>query len=197
MTATFAADDFELRQGLGAAVARMRQARPAQRRGLRRLPDGRHSAARPTVEEARGRRSPSAASARTSSSSRSTSTRHSPTRSRRGCSCGGQAAGAREGLRQQEAPLHHPAPSPLGDLRRAWPLVRGGPGQAAARRWYWCGVFGELYGGANESRFAYDMQEVLAWLDGGRRAANDPRRELRSDPPPYPPDAGSARPTRG
>jgi hypothetical protein len=34
-------------------------------------------------------------------------------------------------------------------------------------RWYWCGVFGELYGGANESRFANDMQEVLAWLDGG------------------------------
>jgi len=34
-------------------------------------------------------------------------------------------------------------------------------------RWYWCGVFGELYGGANETRFAYDMQDVLAWLDGG------------------------------
>ncbi|HKI20793.1 MAG TPA: hypothetical protein VKA15_23075, partial [Isosphaeraceae bacterium] len=34
-------------------------------------------------------------------------------------------------------------------------------------RWYWCGVFGEQYGGANETRFAYDMQDVLAWLDGG------------------------------
>ena len=34
-------------------------------------------------------------------------------------------------------------------------------------RWYWCGVFGELYGGANESRFANDIQDVLAWLDGG------------------------------
>ena len=34
-------------------------------------------------------------------------------------------------------------------------------------RWYWCGVFGELYGGANETRFANDMQDVLAWLDGG------------------------------
>lgn len=34
-------------------------------------------------------------------------------------------------------------------------------------RWYWCGVFGELYGGANETRFAYDMQDVLTWLDGG------------------------------
>jgi hypothetical protein len=34
-------------------------------------------------------------------------------------------------------------------------------------RWYWCGVFGELYGGANEGRFANDIQEVLAWVEGG------------------------------
>jgi hypothetical protein len=33
-------------------------------------------------------------------------------------------------------------------------------------RWYWCGVFGELYGGAIETRFAKDLPEVLAWLDG-------------------------------
>ena len=34
-------------------------------------------------------------------------------------------------------------------------------------RWYWCGVFGELYGAAVESRFAKDILEVPAWLDGG------------------------------
>ena len=34
-------------------------------------------------------------------------------------------------------------------------------------RWFWCGVFGELYGGANESRFAFDLPEVLAWINGG------------------------------
>lgn len=34
-------------------------------------------------------------------------------------------------------------------------------------RWYWCGVFGELYGGAIESRLAKDLPEVLAWIDGG------------------------------
>lgn len=34
-------------------------------------------------------------------------------------------------------------------------------------RWYWCGVFGELYGGANESRYAFDVSDVLSWLDGG------------------------------
>lgn len=33
-------------------------------------------------------------------------------------------------------------------------------------RWYWCGVFGELYGGAIETRFARDLPEVLAWIDG-------------------------------
>lgn len=34
-------------------------------------------------------------------------------------------------------------------------------------RWYWCGVFGELYGGAIETRFAKDLPEVLRWMDGG------------------------------
>lgn len=51
-------------------------------------------------------------------------------------------------------------------------------------RWYWCGVFGELYGGANESRYAFDVPEVLNWLDGGdeprtiRDAGFDPVRLL-------------------
>jgi hypothetical protein len=34
-------------------------------------------------------------------------------------------------------------------------------------RWYWCGVFGELYRGAIETRFAKDLPEVLRWVDGG------------------------------
>ena len=34
-------------------------------------------------------------------------------------------------------------------------------------RWWWCGVFGELYGSAIESRFGRDVQEVPAWLAGG------------------------------
>ncbi len=31
-------------------------------------------------------------------------------------------------------------------------------------RWYWCGVLGELYGGAIESRFARDLPEVVAMV---------------------------------
>lgn len=34
-------------------------------------------------------------------------------------------------------------------------------------QWYWCGVFGELYGGANETRYALDISGVLNWLRGG------------------------------
>jgi hypothetical protein len=34
-------------------------------------------------------------------------------------------------------------------------------------RWYWCGVFGELYGGASEARFANDLPDVISWLNGG------------------------------
>lgn len=34
-------------------------------------------------------------------------------------------------------------------------------------RWYWCGIFGELYGGANETRFAMDLPDVVQWVNGG------------------------------
>lgn len=41
--------------------------------------------------------------------------------------------------------------------------------EAAARleRWYWCGVFGELYASGTESRFARDLTEVIDWIAGG------------------------------
>lgn len=34
-------------------------------------------------------------------------------------------------------------------------------------RWLWCGVFGELYGSAIETRFSRDLPEVLEWIHGG------------------------------
>jgi hypothetical protein len=34
-------------------------------------------------------------------------------------------------------------------------------------RWFWCGIFGELYGSTVESRFAKDILEVPFWLKGG------------------------------
>lgn len=33
-------------------------------------------------------------------------------------------------------------------------------------RWYWCGVMGELYGGAVETRIALDLQGLLLWIEG-------------------------------
>lgn len=33
-------------------------------------------------------------------------------------------------------------------------------------KWYWCGVLGELYGGAIESRFAKDLPEMIDWIAG-------------------------------
>ena len=34
------------------------------------------------------------------------------------------------------------------------------------RQWYWCGVLGELYGGAIETRFARDLEQVVDWIRG-------------------------------
>ncbi len=31
-------------------------------------------------------------------------------------------------------------------------------------RWFWCGVLGELYGGAVETRIALDLQELVGWI---------------------------------
>lgn len=41
-------------------------------------------------------------------------------------------------------------------------------------RWYWCGVLGELYGGAVETRVANDVEDLLAWIEGDGQAA-EPR----------------------
>ena len=32
-------------------------------------------------------------------------------------------------------------------------------------RWFWCGVFGELYGSANETRYALDLPQVVSWIE--------------------------------
>lgn len=34
-------------------------------------------------------------------------------------------------------------------------------------RWYWCGVFGELYGGANETRFGLDLPDLVQSIESG------------------------------
>lgn len=34
-------------------------------------------------------------------------------------------------------------------------------------RWYWCGVFGELYGGATDTRLANDVRQVMTWIVDG------------------------------
>jgi hypothetical protein len=32
-------------------------------------------------------------------------------------------------------------------------------------QWYWCGVFGELYGSANETRYVTDIQGLFGWVN--------------------------------
>ena len=35
--------------------------------------------------------------------------------------------------------------------------------RARLRQWFWCGILGELYGGATETRFARDVDQVPGW----------------------------------
>ncbi|MGZ4865153.1 MAG: GmrSD restriction endonuclease domain-containing protein [Halobacteriota archaeon] len=39
--------------------------------------------------------------------------------------------------------------------------------RAKILRWFWCGIFGELYGSATETRFAKDLPDVVSWVRGG------------------------------
>jgi Protein of unknown function DUF262 len=55
-----------------------------------------------------------------------------------------------------------PLAATLANLGERWlePRIRD-----KLSRWFWCGVLGELYGGAIETRIALDLQGLLAWID--------------------------------
>lgn len=42
------------------------------------------------------------------------------------------------------------------------------------RRWYWCGVLGELYGSTTETRFARDTEQVPSWARAGKSGEDVP-----------------------
>ena len=48
-------------------------------------------------------------------------------------------------------------------------------------QWFWCGVFGELYGSAIESRFAQDIRDIGHWLDGGATPQTIERADFREE----------------
>lgn len=48
-------------------------------------------------------------------------------------------------------------------------------------RWYWNGVFGELYGSAVDTRIARDFMEVPAWLKGGSEPSTVSETMFRAD----------------
>lgn len=48
-------------------------------------------------------------------------------------------------------------------------------------RWYWNGVFGELYGSAVDTRIARDFMEVPAWLKGGPEPSTVSETMFRAD----------------
>ena len=39
-------------------------------------------------------------------------------------------------------------------------------------KWFWCGIFGELYGGANETRYALDIVGLMEWIVGNGSLPN-------------------------
>ena len=49
------------------------------------------------------------------------------------------------------------------------------------KQWYWCGVIGELYGSANETRFANDIIGIFEWMNGGEQPDTVKRANFQPD----------------
>ena len=66
----------------------------------------------------------------------------------------------------------------LADIGDAWEHEAN---RAKLVRWYWNGVFGELYGSAVETRIARDFMEVPRWLKGGPEPSTVSETLFRAD----------------
>lgn len=66
----------------------------------------------------------------------------------------------------------------LADIGDAWEHEAN---RVKLVRWYWNGVFGELYGSAVETRIARDFMEVPAWLKGGPEPSTVSETIFRAD----------------
>jgi hypothetical protein len=66
----------------------------------------------------------------------------------------------------------------LADIGEAWEHEAN---RAKLVRWYWNGVFGELYGSSVESRVARDFMEVAIWLKGGPEPSTITETIFRAD----------------
>lgn len=66
----------------------------------------------------------------------------------------------------------------LADIGDAW---EHGANRQKLIRWYWNGVFGELYGSAVETRIAKDFIEVTEWLKGGPEPTTVSETVFRAD----------------
>jgi len=66
----------------------------------------------------------------------------------------------------------------LADIGDAWEHEAN---RARLVRWYWNGVFGELYGSAVETRIARDFMEVPVWLKGGSEPSTVSETMFRAD----------------
>jgi hypothetical protein len=71
-----------------------------------------------------------------------------------------------------------PLASILADIGDAWEHEAN---RAMLVRWYWNGVFGELYGSAVETRRARDFLEVPVWLKGGPEPSTVSETMFRAD----------------
>jgi hypothetical protein len=71
-----------------------------------------------------------------------------------------------------------PLAAVLADIGDAWEHEAN---RAKLVRWYWNGVFGELYGSAVETRIARDFMEVPLWLKGGPEPSTVSETMFRAD----------------
>ena len=71
-----------------------------------------------------------------------------------------------------------PLAAVLADIGEKWEHEAN---RAKLVKWYWNGVFGELYGSTTETRTARDFTELPIWLDGGAEPSTVSETQFRAD----------------
>lgn len=66
----------------------------------------------------------------------------------------------------------------LADIGDAWHVDAN---REMLQRWFWCGVMGELYGSAVDTRISRDFLEVPNWITGGKAPATVTEAEFRAN----------------
>ena len=167
LTASFAADEFELRKDWDARQERLKDTHPVLR-GMNNTLFLQAIALLAT----KARKSPVGCSRRVILSLRTEEYKEWADKAEEGFKKASRFLHGQKIFNARDMPYQThlvPLAAILTDLESAYDTESA---RKKITRWFWCGVLGEIYGGAAETRFANDFEDVTRWI---RSEGEEPR----------------------